>query len=217
MTATGKTLATIAFDPKRIEKRNAAFSRMPNHRKRMAIARDVLAQIEAKRYLAKTGSYVVSRGLNERVYGDVHSVRTDEHGRAIPQMSLQEALLEDAAAQCNVCALGSAFCSMARLEGGLTLRQVCGIHETLTPIFGQNQVALIEYAFEGCYSGSGLILTSAENEQCSRFHDKYDDDSKRLEAIFTNIVRNKGTFKIGRVKPPSTQGETEGGSEAPRT
>ena len=176
-----KSLASV-LDPKQIEKKNAAFHRMSNKRQRIAIAEDVLAQLKAKSYRAEQGTYVQSYGLENLL--DTKNV------------DLQTALLSDAP-QCNVCGLGAAFCSMARLGDNATLDDVNSIHEMLEPIFGWEQVVLIESAFEGDDFSSGQRYTLSEEEMkaCQSFFDKRPDDNKRLAAIFRNVIKNEGTFK----------------------
>lgn len=180
-----KTLASI-FDPKQIEKQNAAFHRMSKKRQRIAIAKDVLAQLKREKYVAVRGSYVVSYDLDQLSFQE-----TDEH-----PFDLQEALLGNAP-ECSVCGLGAAFCSMARLGDKVELEDVPDIYEHLEPVFGMHQLALIEYAFEGCDSGyeGNNNLSEEEVATCVRFCKKWPDHDKRLAAIFRNVVRNEGTFR----------------------
>jgi hypothetical protein len=177
-----KTSLASVLDPKRIEKQNAAFHRMSNKRQRIAIAEDVLAQLKTERYRAEQGTYVQAYGL--------------ENLLETKSVDLQTVLLGDAP-QCNVCGLGAAFCSMARLGDQATLDDVNNIHTMLEPIFGWQQVVLIESAFEGddFSSGQHYILSEEEIKACQNFFDKRPDDNKRLAAIFRNIIKNEGTFK----------------------
>jgi hypothetical protein len=181
---TASSLAKL-LDPKRIEKQNAAFHRMSNKRQRIAIAEDVLAQIKARRYVAEPGTYVHSDELNNLV-----SDQTNEE-----PFDLQKALLGKAP-ECNVCGLGAAFCSMARLGDRVGMEDADEVHVHLKPIFGGHQLVLIESAFEGDdFSGSNWDLSEEELKACMKFHAKYSDDDKRLAAIFRNVVKNNGTFK----------------------
>ena len=93
------------LDPKFIEKQNKAFHRMSKKRQRIAIAEDVLLQLKMKRYIATTGTYediILSTG--ERLSNDRLSYGED----------LQMCLLTRTQ-ECNVCGLGAAFLSLARL------------------------------------------------------------------------------------------------------
>lgn len=169
------------MDSKLIEKQNKAFHKSSKKKQRIAIAKDVLAQLKAKKYVAKTGDYVRSNYLSE----------LDRSNK----LDLQKALL-DKAPECTVCGLGAAFCSMARLGDRVQLNDVNKIHEVLEPIFGMHQVELIEHAFEGmCIDISNDYLSDKEESSCERFCNKRPEKAKRLAAIFRNIIKNDGVFK----------------------
>lgn len=187
-----KTFLAKVLDPKLIEKQNAAFHRMSNKRQRVAIAEDVLAQLKLKKYLATPGTYVRSDKLEDIIDG----VWDAEKGETVGALDLQTALLSKSP-DCNVCGLGAAFCSMARLGDQAELSDVENIHEHLEPIFGMHQIALIEFAFEGEDAGGTAEdnLSEKETDACYRFYDKRPDEDKRLAAIFRNIVKNDGSFK----------------------
>lgn len=172
------------LDPKRIEKANAAFHKMSNKRQRIAIAEDVLAQIKAKKYVAMPGTYVQSDTLDDLVNEPSEEA-----------FDLQKALLGKAP-ECNVCGLGAAFCSMARLGDELSLDDADNVHTHLEPIFGGDQLVLIESAFEGDdFSGPLGQLSEKELKACQKFFEKRPDDDKRLTSIFRNVIKNNGTFK----------------------
>lgn len=174
------------LDPKRIEKQNAAFHRLSNKRQRIAIAKDVLEQIRLKTYVAVPGTYVDSETLSDLA---------DKADMDSEDFDLQKALLGNAP-ECEVCGLGAAFCSMARLGDKVSFEVADAPHESLTPIFGLQQVSLIEYTFEGGDAGGGEENLSGEEIQAARrFYRKYPKADKRLAAIFRNIVKNDGTFK----------------------
>lgn len=170
------------LDHKRIEKQNKRFHKLSRRKQRLAIAKDVLAQLKAKKYVAEPGTYI-----------HVLEALFDSNGE---QKDLQKVLLSTAA-ECNVCGLGAAFCSMARLGDEVTASdgEVENIHKTLKSIFSERQIALIEYAFEGADAGDLNILSENEADACGRFYEKRGNDDKRLAAIFRNIIKNDGTFK----------------------
>jgi hypothetical protein len=178
------------LDPKAIEKRNKAFHKLSNRKQRVAIAEDVLQQLKLKKYKAETGIYVYSREL--------HNLRYDDEATQPGTFDLQKTLLGDTP-QCDVCGLGAAFCSLARLGNNVTLDDADSdsIHRTLTPIFGKKQVAMIENAFEGktINEHAGYELSDRKTRATEAFYNKYDNDKDRLKAIFKNVIKNDGTFK----------------------
>lgn len=184
----------FVFDAKRIEKQNAAFHKMSNKKQRMAIAKDVLAQLKLKKYVASPGHYVYSSKLNE--LENLHNTANYRADDMVQAFDFQKALLVNAP-ECNVCGLGAAFCSMARLGDDLTTDDANDIHEVLSPIFGRTQVALIEYAFEGwdVNGDASENLTDHQMDKCTHFYGKHSNDDKRLGAIFKNVIKNNGKFK----------------------
>ncbi len=157
---------------------------MSHAKQRVAIAYDVLAQIKMKKYHAEPMTYVEVPGASDKI--------DDSDGA----LDLQKVLLSNSP-DCNVCGLGAAFCSMARLGDEVDLADGDGyvIHKTLKPIFGMHQIGLIEYAFEGHDAADMQLLSENEEKACGRFFKKRPDDDKRLAAIFRNIIKNNGTFK----------------------
>src|SRR5208282_271957 len=178
----------VAFDPKQIENQNKKFHKMSYRKQRLAIAEDVLRQIKLKKYVATVGSYVRSY-LAEKLINE--SRQNDQ------VLDFQKVLLANTP-ECQVCGLGAAFCSMARLGDEVQMDDSSEIHEHLTAIFGGHQVSLIEHAFEG-FDAGGNEETSpiSENEKvaCRKFFDKRPSDSKRLAAIFRNIIKHDGKFR----------------------
>lgn len=156
------------FDPKAIERRNKAFHKLSKTKQRIAIAKDVLLQLRKEMYVAKPGTYIDGKGL------DWHSE---------PQV-LQEYLLKPEV-ECQVCGIGAAFLSLARLGNKVSLQY--DYKETLRNIFGADEVHLIEAIFED--------WTQGESEKVVRFVKKYPDPTKRLTAIFKNIAKH-GKLKL---------------------
>ena len=174
--------------PEELEKRNAAFHKLSKRQQRLAIAEDVLAQLRAKKYQARPGTYAES---------DVVDVIDDNTGG---NFDLQRCLLTKSP-ECNVCALGASFVSLSRLGDKVDWSLSQAPHSSLEPIFGKMQVQLIEAAFEGWEPDrdeEGNWITdpySGATEATYNFCNKYElDANKRLAAIFKNIIRNDGTF-----------------------
>lgn len=181
------------LDPKRIEKENKKFQKLSPRKQRIAIAEDVVEQVKVRAYLATTSLYVQSSTLEDAIDGKWNEEKRTYTGG----IDLQTALLKGVP-DCQVCGLGAAFCSMARLGDQVELSDADNIHDTLEPIFGAHQLALIEYAFEGDDAGGtseDAGMSEEEMEACVNFHEKYPDDNKRLRAIFKNVIKNDGSFE----------------------
>ena len=171
---------TKELDPKLIERQNQVFHRLSKKQQRIAIAKDVLKQIKLKRYKAQPDTYVNILGLRNKGYNLGSSSQ------------FQEALLTENPS-CNVCGIGAAFCSMARLGDGVNLWS--DYHDKLLAMFSRRQVYLIEAAFEGKQIRFDSRLSSTDQKSTREFYRKYSKSSDRLAAIFRNILRNEGTFK----------------------
>jgi len=119
---------------KEIEKRNSLFKKATKAEKRVLIAKDVIAQIKANRYVATSGAFVeaefnsdiddFSHILNEAHYlmgaklkeADVAvkyniSLEKAKEGINFVKKPLREAYLDGTVESCNVCALGGLFMS----------------------------------------------------------------------------------------------------------
>ena len=187
------------------------FNALPNNEKAVLVAKDVLAQIKADKYVPDTGTYIYIQG------------GFDFNG------SIKENF--DQIEECKVCALGSMLMSSTHLGNILTtsdinrfpdaddLRRSEKVTELFSSIFTNKQLLLIETAFEGHTEFFGKTkrqlkktyqenfsyyepydryanekLTFDETLACEIFHRKYDDNDKRLNAICRNIIRNNGVF-----------------------
>ncbi len=188
------------------------FNALSNNEKAVLVAKDVLEQVKAEKYIPNTGTYI-------HVFGDGFNF----------EGSIKENF--DQIQQCKVCALGSMLMSSTHLGNILTtsdidnypdaddLRDSEKITELFSSIFTNKQLLLIETAFEG-YSDfwgetkaqikknyeenfiydeqadryANETLTFEETLACEMFNRKYPDDDKRLNAICRNIIRNKGVF-----------------------
>ena len=189
------------------------FNALPNNEKAVLVAKDVLEQVKAEKYIPNTGTYI-------HVFGDGFNF----------EGSIKDNF--DQIQQCKVCALGSMLMSSTHLGNTLTtsdidnypeaddLRDSEKITELFSSIFTNKQLLLIETAFEGYsdfwgetkrqlekrheetpfqyYESSDRYsvetLTFEETLACEMFNRKYPDDDKRLIAICRNIIRNKGVF-----------------------
>ena len=147
--------------------------------KRVAIALDVLARLEARKFIPKGGYF-----LKAANFGDPIS-------------------LDDP--NCSACALGGMFMSACGLERkALAIHTYAMISqfETITSelrsVFDWEQLALIECAFE---RGMGFMRYKASFSETTRQRaiDICPDNAthaERMRAIMENIVRNGGTFVV---------------------
>ena len=164
------------LDPKFIEKQNKAFHRMSKKKQRIAIAEDVLLQLKMKTYTATTGVYE-------------HVILST--GRCLQDDDDLQLCLLNGTQECNVCGLGAAFLSLARLGDRVSLDE-CE-HSVLSEIFTADQVDLIEHAFEGWV----IDHSDMPNDYTPvKFFQKYPDPTKRMAAIFKNIIKNDGKFVL---------------------
>jgi hypothetical protein len=164
------------LDPKAIERKNKAFWRKSKPEQCVAIAKDVLLQLAAKKYKAEEGTYI--RWVENKDWTDFNS------SSKIPDL---QSFLLSKEPKCSVCAVGSAFLSMARL--GDKISMIDDYHDVLFAIFGWRQVRLMEAAFEGFSAGS-VGATKAS----FAFYDKYALEQDRLQAIFQNVIDHLGKF-----------------------
>lgn len=165
--------------------------------KRVEIAKDVIAQLKAEKFNAKTGTYV---GLDEDIDG------TKELQTELKKVK-----------QCTVCALGALFLSDVRKNDackgvdvdlgsgndvdGFASRYIDEhrMRDRLGKLFSRKQMALIECAFELGMDPQGL-LKDDEYERAARFGEKFDTSRDRLVGIMRNIIKNEGTFVLLKVQ-----------------
>ena len=147
---------------------------------RVRIARDVIAQIKAGRFVAMVNRYF---RCEVDGYADT-DVKTATAGK-----------------QCHVCALGSLFASTIDRFNSLELPAIklrlgTGRDETeayLSKYFSPKQLDIIEAAYEG--EKFGYAATWEEARSAIQNFAHYTDNTHRMVAIMRNIIRNGGTFK----------------------
>lgn len=164
-----------------------AFTRLTAAQKRVAIAKDVLKQIKAKRLLIETGSYLSWDALKLR------DERTPFSKATLTKPN-----------KCHACAVGSAVASGLRLfnDGALSVYvERDDAFSTLRRWFSRNQVIAIEVAFEHestraleqRYRGDKFLNRAAAEFQFRR--SDIGKATQRAVAIFKNIIANNGEFK----------------------
>lgn len=147
--------------------------KMTKAQMRVAVAKDVIAQVKIHNMTGQRGVYLKKRILHRHVGLDLQDVIRDEP-------------------KCTVCAIGGAFISTVRLFDEFKVESFhvarnwtiddSEMRKRLAGIFEFKQLGLIESAFEGHLVGLGVLYT------------RILDDSARLTVIMRNIVRNKGRF-----------------------
>jgi hypothetical protein len=164
---------------------------------RVAIAKDVIAQIKAKKYNPTQGTWVddENQSYEQWLYDNARDCKVDVRDYT------------NNIKKCNVCALGSLFVSAVNKYNNvygtywsLSSGEVFNTNETrnynpLLRYFTIKQIRLIEYTFEG---GMGAVCFDDDHPMVNKayaFYSRYPDSKDRLLAIMKNIVKNNGTFK----------------------
>lgn len=143
---------------------------------RVAIAKDVIAQVNARRYTATPGTFL-----------RVEFVEPFPEGAADLRDVVGLPMVV-----CDVCAKGAMLLSKARLFDAVPLDDMVveetilggGDEEILYEAFGEENADLIESAFE-LYSGDHLAC---------EFGHRHKNPADRLIAIMANIVEHDGIF-----------------------
>lgn len=174
---------TKFINPDDTEKQNKHFHALSKRKQRLAIAADVLSQLKAKKYKAKRGTYHHSDDLDFELF----RMMTSESAHLLQSTLLSKEV------SCTVCGLGAAFCSLSRLGNNIHWQD--REHDVLLPLFGREQLELIEHAFEGMDINEDEHLTGKQARRAEKFYNKHSNKNKRLAAIFKNIIKNDGTFE----------------------
>ena len=192
-----------------IAKREAIFKKATPAQKRVLIAKDVIAQIKAKKIKPEQGSFV----MVEKVKGCISSTEAaDRHGAynyAINKLSVSEGsdadvrklYLENKIQQCSCCALGGMFMSCTLYNNNTTLEGLCysgddignalykrnpdsNIPNGLDKFFSVTQLRLIEQTFEG---NNGVVASGEADDNGGTF-DKF---SPKAEAFYNKYKKPK--------------------------
>jgi hypothetical protein len=188
----------------KIKNTNEEFKKATKAQKRVMIAKDVLAQIKAKRYIPEAGTWV---DINYNHFGSEMQIGEE--------CSVQELFSEKTIESCQVCALGGLFMSCINLNNSTLFKELdeaanclgdwiaknLKLSNNLNTIFSRDQLILIELYHEG---GSGYFRSSdnlkAKYKHYNLFYTFYPNDEERLKLIMENIVENEGTFKPTKLK-----------------
>ncbi len=188
------------------EEKNKKFAKASKARKRVMIAKDVLAQLEAKRFVAKPGTFAaLSVGKRDGVNAE------------------SEVCNITAGQKCNVCGIGALFVSAVEFADKLKIgeleykatvaRSTTNFEEDdvfcyLRRFFDQEQICAIESAFEMgggvTYDYHGTQFFKTVNSEDYEF-----SPNERMRLIMENIVVHKGTFNP-HVRPEVSKFSTPG-------
>lgn len=207
------------------KKRNARFAKLSNAQKRVAIAKDVLRQIQNEKFIPQAGKFVSVPDYDDFF---VFQNKNASLQKMLPQLG-----------PCEVCALGGLFLSCTNLNNKA---RVSAIMENVRPsqnfdntgeayqmndmflngkkfsndlnrFFSNYQLMLIEIAFERGFGAVGRVNFSCntyvnylgqiksitpEIKAAAEFSEKTDTDQSseyRMITIMKNIIRNKGRFR----------------------
>lgn len=180
--------------PKKQLPKPKPFSRLTAAGKRVAIAKDVLKQIKVEQYKIKTGTWLEIEDISNE---DIEAML----GESKTQSLLTGKPLQLPAANCTCCAVGAACASAIRIFNNheLPTGEINDLdegREILHKYFPKSQIDQIEAAFEK-RSDEGDLHQYADEVQLSKavaFGVRFHDPTERAKEIFTNIVKNNGTF-----------------------
>jgi hypothetical protein len=191
-----------------IAKREAIFKKASPTQKRVLIAKDVIAQIKAKKIKPEQGSFV----MVEKVQGFMSSTeaeyRTGSWNFAMNKLSDTEGFdadvrhlyLENKIQQCSCCALGGMFMSCTLYNNNTTVDNLYyagdaignvlyddnpeHLSNGLNKFFSVAQLRLIEQTFEGNQG----VVNSGMDDNTGEIVDKYSPES---EAFYTKYKKPK--------------------------
>lgn len=169
----------LAAEELAVHRRNATFQALSLEERRVTIAKDVIDWLDAKKLTARSGVYLRTEALGSRVNGST----------------------------CTACAVGAIFaCAVERADTVKLVGEASyddeendgmeytpdSIREQLAPYFSQEQLALIESAFEKSSFGSDYVDNPDLLERAIDYTSG--SASVRMRQIMKNIIRNNGTF-----------------------
>jgi hypothetical protein len=131
----------------------------------VAIAKDALKQIEAKRYIAEHGVYLAVEEY-EFPFSEVGSGELQPHVKKLKK--------------CKVCAVGALFLSAVRKYNAFDAKELRGnkwldsMKNKLREFFTRVEVSEMEEVFESNWGNR---------------------DETALKKVLRNVIRNKGNFK----------------------
>ena len=179
-----------------LKRANTRFRKLTKAQQRVAIAKDVISQVNAEKILASSTYFS---------WGDASF---NEEKVADANLDMSECVSQ---VQCEVCGIGSLFVGAVRLADKLKFADFdsswsgCRGQEAdyLAQWFDDKQLNLVEDYFER--------NNRSEGEDSPIYGEESDD--KRLIMIMENIVSNKGRFNPERGMWKSVPGSGAGSSD----
>lgn len=168
------------------------FNALPKDKQKVIIAKDVIAQLNANKYVASKGNWIkalVGHNLEGSVRDNFDEIES-----------------------CTVCALGACLLSAVKYKNELefsdlnnnSFTQNSKVANLFTSIFTPSELKIIEGAFEGgnnAYTKMSFKVTAPKTtgEELTKFHkfyNSYENDDQRLRALMQGIIDNNGEVKI---------------------
>ena len=188
-------------------KKNETFSKLNKQGKSLLLAKDVIAQIKEGKYRAKKGTWC--------------TFATNKCGLSDKQFNSFD--VQQSIAFCEVCGLGSLFCSLVKITNNVTFGELAYkpvfalLKERLIDVLSMKELSAIELSFEVNFGSTFITSNSYRSlgrkthltagnkkfdlnffkylQEALVFGRKYIKPEERLLAIMRNIVKNKGQFK----------------------
>jgi hypothetical protein len=192
-----------------IAKREAIFKKASPTQKRVLIAKDVIAQIKAKKIKPEQGSFVMVEKVKGFISSSAAEERNGTYHYAWNKLDASEGsaadvrrlYLENKIQQCSCCALGGMFMSCTLYNNSTTVESLGfagddiggalykssepgSISNGLDKFFSVEQLRLIEQTFEG----NNGVVTGGERDDDGGEFDKF---SPRSEAFYTKYKKPK--------------------------
>lgn len=179
-----------------IEEKNKRFHAMSDRKKRVAIAKDVIQQLNSKTYVPTQSVWAEMRFPSANIFSDTEQLE---------QTSVQD-LLQTENAECCVCGVGALIASAVNLGNNCLVKEsadvttfrrsitlTMGSNRGLLDCFSAEQIRLIELAFEvgnGAYRPRDYF-----EDRAVLFGERYKTLKGRMLGIMQNIIKNNGEFK----------------------
>jgi hypothetical protein len=191
-----------------VAKREAIFKKASPTQKRVLIAKDVIAQIKAKKIKPESGTFVQVEKVKGFMSSSEADKRTGSWNYAMNRLSdsegsdadVRQLYLDNTLQQCSCCALGGMFMSCTLYNNNTTIEDLehAGndisqvlLEETgeklsngLNKFFSVEQLKLIEQTFEG---DNGAVLSGMDDDTGKTV----DEFSPRAEAFYNKYKKSK--------------------------
>ena len=179
---------------------------------RVAIAKDVIKALDTKRLVASSGAYLEFVGINAFFEENMESDARDALKDRQCEVCAKGALLVAAIDRFDECKLSDIYSQEEHASAGVVIDGPSSSSKKfLSRFFDEDQLALMEIAFEGsCYvshdttalhkwycSGSGYEGSPVQHAE--DFYHGFDCIESLLRGIMQNVIDNGGEF----VPPPS--------------